>query len=109
MIIVVNKRYFTGKGIYIGRGSPLGNPYSSKPSKYPVRRCKTPEESVQKFEQHLRKSIDIRDVAICTVLNEIWKQVKANQKVHLVCFCKDKDGNGVCHGDIIKKVVEEKL
>ena len=109
MINVVNKRHFNGIGTYIGRGSALGNPYSSKPSSYNVIRTNSPEISVKLFEQYLLEELKGGNTLIRNALNDIWKQAKAGRTVNLVCFCKDKHGNGVCHGDVIKKIVESKL
>ena len=52
MIKVVNKKHYKGKGFYIGRGSPLGNPFSSKKSKYNTILCKTPQESIVKYRDY---------------------------------------------------------
>ena len=56
-IRVVNKYYYDGDDmVYIGRPSPLSNPYHSKPSKFdPKNLYKTDsvEESIEKFKKYL--------------------------------------------------------
>lgn len=53
MIKVVNKHKHesTDNDIYIGRGSPLGNKYSSKPSSKDVIRTDSRKSSVKKYKK----------------------------------------------------------
>lgn len=108
MITVKNK--YTSKresnDIYIGRGSPLGNPYCHleiENSKAEFK-CDTREEAVKKFENYITDKIEKKDPLICAELNKIYSLAK-KQDVNLVCFCKPKN----CHGDIIKKIIEKQL
>ena len=107
-IIVVNKHthVFSDDDFYIGRGSALGNPYTSKPlantkAQY---QCATPEESISSFRKYLLEKIKQKDKEICAALNAIWKKAKEGD-VNLVCFC----APNCCHGDVVKEVVESKL
>lgn len=110
-IFVVNKKTHTSTkdDFYIGRGknSPLGNPYTSINHKKTLAKhvCSCRSESIAKFETHLRDAISQREVNICGALNEIFKRLRDGRNVYLVCWCKPKD----CHGDVIKKIIEEKL
>ncbi len=69
--------------VYIGRGSPFGNPF--KLGKY------TREEALEKFRhyfyEYALKNEDYRDAVL------------ALKGKKLGCFCKPKS----CHGDIIKE------
>jgi len=107
-ITVVNKHTHisTGNDFYIGRGSALGNPYTSKPlSKTKAEfQCATPEESVSSFRKYLLEKITQKDKTICAALNSIWKMAKKSD-MNLVCYCSPK----CCHGDVIKEIVESKL
>lgn len=92
--------------IYIGRGSPLGNPFthvelSETKAQY---KCNTREEAISSYEDYINQKIRDRDVNICKELNRIFSAAIKGD-VNLVCFCKPKS----CHGDIIKKIIEEKL
>lgn len=108
MITVVNKYKHTPteNDIYIGRGSPLGNIFTSQD----VTKTKAEfqadsrEDSIQKFEEYLQAKIAQKDVVICDELNRIYKLAKSGE-VNLVCFCKPKS----CHGDVIKRVIDEKM
>lgn len=108
MINIVNKYKHvpTDSDIYIGRGSILGNPYTSinnraTKAKYVV---ESKEVSISFFETYLREKIKSKDSAICNELNKIWKMAKRGG-INLVCYCHPNR----CHGEVVKKIVEEKL
>jgi len=109
MITVVNKYKHTPtiNDIYIGRGSVLGNPFVGTKNvnltkgKY---QCDSREESIESYERYLLEKINIRDTVICNELNRIYK-ISKSSNVNLVCFCSPKK----CHGDIIKKILDQKL
>ena len=108
MILVVNKHKHspTENDVYIGRGSILGNPYTSIKGKKTKAKffCDSREESIKSFEKYIREKIENKDKVVCEELNRIWKLAKEGE-VNLVCFCKPKS----CHGDVIKNIIEEKL
>lgn len=92
--------------IYIGRGSVLGNPYTSiqgreTKAKYIV---SSKEESIENFKNHLLECIEKKDKEVCDMLNKIYK-LSLEGEVFLSCYCKPKS----CHGDIIKEIVESKI
>lgn len=108
MINVVNKYKHTlsNTDIYIGRGSILGNPFTSIKDKQTkaLEVCESREESINRFRGYITKEIENKNPLICQELNRIYKlALKGN--VNLICFCKPKD----CHGDIIKEIIESKL
>ncbi len=113
MIQIVNKHYHTPtkNDFYIGRGSPLGNPYTSLKDKKTKAKhvCDSREESVEKYRIYLLKEIAERNPVICNELNKIFLAAKKanenNRVIYLVCFCKPK----LCHGDIIKNIIEQKI
>lgn len=82
--------------IYIGRGSPFGNPYSSKISKYKdVIYCETREEAIEKYEIWLLSDLEIVGWNKPTI-----EQIKELKGKKLGCYCKPKP----CHGDILEKI-----
>lgn len=110
-ITVVNKHTHTPtkNDFYIGRGSALGNSYTSKKLSNTKAefQCATPEESISSFRKDLLEKIKQKDKTVCDALNAIWKMAKKGD-VNLVCFCITKTNN-LCHGNIIKEIVESKL
>ena len=109
MINVVNKRTFKGEhGVFIGRGSPLGNEWSHKEgtkAKYVV---SSVEEAVHEYEKDLLKKISEKDSLVCSELNRLYKYYKTHNELNLICYCKWK-GNELCHGDVIKRILEHAL
>lgn len=69
--------------IYIGRGSPYGNPYSHKEGTKALFKVKTREEAIRMFEENVLPFLDLEPL----------------RGHDLVCFCKPKK----CHGDSIMK------
>ena len=87
MCSVVNK-YRESYDIYIGRGSPLGNPF-------PINEAvgDTREVVIEKFRQYLFQ---------CVRNGTITKEYLASLEGKVLgCFCKPK----ACHGDVIVKAV----
>lgn len=108
MIRVVNKRKHTpsSNDVYIGRGSVLGNPYTSKQlSKTKAQfQCSCREESVAAYEAYILEELRKKNPAVRKALNDIYLKAKAGD-VNLVCFCAPL----LCHGDVIKRLVEQHL
>tara|TARA_R110000868_G_scaffold115997_6_gene309362 strand:+ start:8109 stop:8438 length:330 start_codon:yes stop_codon:yes gene_type:complete len=109
MISVVNKYKHTptSTDVYIGRGSALGNPYTGSKSVENTKaeyQCESREVAIAKYKEYLMLAISEKNRYICDELNKIWLMAKSSD-INLVCFCKPKP----CHGDIIKKVIENTL
>jgi len=94
VITVVNKRYFKGKGIYIGRPSLLGNPFI-------VGRNGSLDEVMRKYEEYLLAAL--RSSKRIAAAFEKIKEAAREGDVNLICWCAPKR----CHGNIIKRIVEE--
>jgi hypothetical protein len=93
MCKVVNK-YKEPYDIYIGRGSPWGNPFSHKEGTKAQFKVDTREESIEKFRQWLWQQIKLGNIKVEDILNLDGKT--------LGCFCKPQ----ACHGDVLVKAVE---
>lgn len=94
------------KVFYVGRGSPLGNPYTSIKGRETkaMEVVDSREESISKFRKYLQDCIENKDKDVCDMLNQIYKSAKDGD-VYLACYCKPKS----CHGDVIKEFVDKKL
>lgn len=108
MINVVNKYKHipTDNDVYIGRGSILGNIFTSIQDRKTKAEfiCKDVAESIEKHKDKLLTDIDNKHPEICGELNRIYK-MSLHGEVNLVCFCKPKK----CHGDTIKEIIESKI
>jgi hypothetical protein len=91
---VHNKYHNTASfdAVYIGRGSPWGNPYSTKESVYPTLQVATTEEAITKFKEYVLSDADL--------LRKVRAELKGKD---LVCFCKPKP----CHGDVLLELANE--
>lgn len=108
MITVVNKHTHipAPNDIFVGRGSVLGNPYTSIQGRETKAQfiCKSREESIGNFYHYIIEKIIQKDKVVCEELNRIWKLAKSGD-INLVCYCVPKS----CHGTIIKRIIEDKL
>lgn len=85
--------------IYVGRGSPLGNPFKVKPWG-PYERG----ETLNLYRDWLLNELPTNQ-RVKNALNDIWWRVKQGERVRLMCFCKP----AACHGDVIAELVRERL
>lgn len=99
-ITVVNKK-FTNEGQYIGRPSPLGNPFSSKKSDLAIR-VRSVEESIALYEQWIYEQIENENLDVINEINRLYK-IALEKPLNLVCWCKPAP----CHGEIIKEILLE--
>lgn len=91
-ITVVNKHHGES-GIYIGRGSPLGNPY-------PIEGRNTRDVVIEKYEVWIGGQIKQRNPAVLGELERLGNLAMAGP-LKLQCFCCPQ----ACHGDVIKRVL----
>lgn len=98
MIVVANKRT-SPAGEYIGRPSPLGNPFA-------IGRDGTREEVIAKYSEWLTRAISPGvNRAARDEFTRLWRKAKAGEDLTLVCWCAPK----ACHGDVIKQRLESFL
>jgi len=95
-IEVVNKYHLTcddPSHVYIGRGSPLGNPFR-------IEAGRTREQAVAAYIPYLVEASHSSG-PIVEALHDIAARVQKGEHVKLVCYCKPK----ACHGDVVKSLV----
>lgn len=97
-INVVNKRHGVA-GEYIGRPSPLGNPFTSKSHGQGIR-VNSVQESINMFDKWLEDKINAGDQPVLLELARLYN-IADKQELNLVCWC----APGPCHGDVIKRVL----
>ena len=98
MIRVTNKRH-GATGEYIGRPSPLGNPFV-------IGRDGTREEVIAKYREWLERAISpgVNDAARAE-FTRLWRLCSSQHDLNLMCWC----APSACHGDVIKEKLEEYL
>lgn len=91
LITIVNKHH--GKsGEYIGRGSPLGNPFV-------IGKDGTREQVIAKYKVWLQEQIDKGNPVVLDELNRLGNKAIDEKRLALQCFCYPKP----CHGEVIKE------
>lgn len=87
--------------VYIGRPSPLGNPFKLKDPNNDLER----EDVIRKYARWLADRIDARDPHTLDALNGLLALRKKFPEVQLICYCAPKP----CHGDILARAVERAI
>lgn len=82
--------------LYIGRGSPLGNPFKMENQSEKER-----TRVLRLYEVWLKGQINKNNYEVMVELNRIADLLNDGVDIHFGCFCKPKR----CHGDIIKKIL----
>ena len=89
-------------GIYIGRGTPLGNRWSHMENTAADFKVDTREKAIEAYDQWLRTKIAEQDKDVCVYLNHIYAEAM-QRPTALSCFCHPLP----CHGQSIIKVIQE--
>jgi hypothetical protein len=93
-IKVVNKKFYKGKGEYVGRGTPLGN-------RFIIGKDGTRKEVIELYRRWLWELVKVEDVEIMDELKRLLRKWETDGKLVLICYCKPKP----CHADIIKNAL----
>lgn len=96
-ITVVNK-HRKQDGEYIGRGSPLGNPW-------PIQGFDTREIVIARYKVYLCQQIENGNKRVINELERLGNIAITTGSLNLQCFCSPQQ----CHGDIIKEVLENAI
>ena len=94
-IEIKNKRTYRGKGEYVGRPSPLGNPF--KIGNLDGNR----EEVIKKYKEWLRRNITNKSVA--DEMSRLIKIYKQEDCLTLICWCSPLP----CHADVIARYIKK--
>lgn len=99
MTIMVTNKHWSGEkqgDIYIGRPSVLGNPYSHLEKTIAKFRVHTRDESIEKYEEYLRKEYRKKRDIYWEILR-LAVNYRKYKTMTLVCWCKP----AACHGDFL--------
>ena len=83
---------------YIGRGSPLGNPFVISIHGNRMEVC-------QKYKTWFYREIRIEEPILMTELQRLLKILIEKKTITLGCFCSPKQ----CHGETVKEYLLSKL
>ena len=91
---VVNRKTYTGKGgHYIGRPSPLGNPFTVKQHGHGT--------AIDLFKDWLNIQWVTNNQPVIRELLRLAMELRDNKEITLICWCAPKP----CHGNIIGKAL----
>ena len=92
-ITITNRHHKGPKGEYIGRGSPLGNPF-------PITEALPRLQAIAKYKVWLQAKLDEQDPVVIKELTRLYVLAE-KQPIALECFCYPKP----CHGEIIRRAL----
>jgi len=106
-IEIINTHHLKNKkvGEYIGRGSPLGNPYSHLENTTALYKVATREEAIEKYRIWLREQIKKPNFKVIEELDRLLYKAISEGNLKLRCFC----APAPCHGDVIKEYLEKAI
>lgn len=87
---VVNKKLTSDYDVYIGRGTPWGNPFTIGHGDGPDR-----AEVINRYREHFQEKINTDP--------NFKKGILAMKGLRLACFCKPE----ACHGDVIAEYLDQ--
>ena len=99
-IKVHNKYKFKGNGVYIGRPSCLGNPFSHLENTKADFKVKDREEAVDSYEVWLRKQLR-ENLEVRKEMLNLYNNWQESGELNLICWCSPKR----CHGGVIKDLL----
>ena len=94
----VKKDKPNAENIYIGRGSPLGNPY-------PITANASRDEVCDRYDVYIRNVLQDTSSPQYKEMVRLLKMYQSGQSLHLQCFCAPLR----CHGESIKSILETTL
>ena len=103
-IVIKNKRNYKGPGVYVGRPSPLGNPFThiASSSKADVV-VESREEAVSRYEDWLREKLN-NDTLVRKAFATLVQFYIDFGELTLICWCVPKHK---CHAEVLAKMIEE--
>lgn len=102
MVKVVSKRSYDGPGVYVGRPSPLGNPFSHREGTLAAVRTNSREESIARYRDWLRDQWRKKTPARAE-LERLARIYRQTGELTLVCWCAPL----TCHADVIADAVQK--
>ena len=97
---VKNKKYFVGHGIYIGRPSVYGNPFSHRGATLAEVQVETRHEAVMRFASWLVTGTDKQLKRKPELIHAAIQSGKLDSRLPLICWCAPE----ACHGHVLDKV-----
>ena len=105
-IKVINHHHLClGDNEYIGRGSPLGNPFSHRDNTKAKHKVETRDDAIKAYAVWLMDRLQEGNQEVISELDRLATIAMSTGKLNLRCYCAPK----ACHGDVIRKVLLEAI
>lgn len=105
-ITIANKNYYKGDGFYVGRPSPLGNPFALKKGKFRICPVDSLSDALSNYDLWLDEQLRDNTSEAYKYFYKIFNEYIDKKEITLICWCFPKK----CHADIIKnKILERSL
>ena len=98
MITVVNRRT-TSEGVYVGRPSPLGNPFKIGEN--------SRDAVIDAYAAWLQYKITSKDDAVCKELERLRQKAAKDGKLVLACWCVPLRCHASVVADVLTKAIED--
>lgn len=89
MIVIITNKRSGGQGHYVGRPSPLGNPYR-------MRDEAEREQVIAQYARWLRKRL-LKDDQVRSEINRLYRELTQTGRLELTCWCSPRR----CHAEVI--------
>jgi len=106
-IFIANKRLGEPYSDYVGRGHPLGNPFSHLSKKsHGAKYRKTRELAIFAYREWLTFQIENKNNIVVNALKDLRMRAKGGEVIKLGCFCHPKP----CHAEVIREfILDERI
>lgn len=98
VINIKNKKNWSGNGHYVGRPSPLSNPFI-------ITELQSRIKCIKAYANMLRNEILDNNPTIISALSNLYSYLLEHNELNLVCYCSPLP----CHAEVIKQVLLNKL
>jgi hypothetical protein len=85
------------RGVYVGRPTPLGNPFR-------LEREDQREEVVRRYATWLEAEFSKGNQEVVQALEELYRRLKSREALTLLCFCAPRR----CHAEIIAEHLKKR-
>ena len=97
-LVTIGNKYHGDTGEYIGRGSPLGNPFV-------IGEHGDRDQVIEAYREWLKNKVVKHDTAVIAELERLAYILLDTKRLKLLCFCSPKP----CHGAVIRDVLYKVL
>lgn len=102
--ITIGNKAFRSEGIYVGRPSIFGNPYSHT-SEEATEDLSGRQVAIEKFRVHLNKKMQEKGSPLAREVLRLARRVRMGEDLKLVCWCAPKP----CHAEVIREYIYKEL